>query len=160
MTIWATGVAAHDRVGSWGLRQGKGGRIVVGGDLRVPEHPEILVAGDLGVIDDDPLPQLAQPALQTGTHAGHTIANVVAGEPTERFRYHDKGTMATIGRGSAVAEIAHGPRLTGTLAWLAWMAVHIFALLGNRNRVMVALSLLFRYVAQRRGTLVVGDGGN
>lgn len=159
MTIWATGVRAHDRVSGWGLPQGRGGRIVVGGDLRVPEHPEILVAGDIGVIDDDPLPQLAQPAIQAGAHAGRTIATLVAGGATDRFRYRDKGTMATIGRGSAVADIAHGPKLTGTIAWLAWLVVHILSLLGNRNRVMVTIALAFRYVAQRRGTLVVGDGG-
>lgn len=157
MTVWATGVAAHERVKSWGLSQGKGGRIVVGGDLRVPDHPEILVAGDIGVIEDDPLPQLAQPALQTGRHAGRTIARLVAGEPTERFHYKDKGTMATIGRLSAVADIAHGPKLVGVLAWLVWMFVHVFALLGNRNRIMVSLGLAFRYLAQRRGVMVVGD---
>jgi NADH dehydrogenase len=159
MTVWATGVSAHERVKSWGLRQGKGGRIVVGGDLRVPEHPEILVAGDIGVIEDDPLPQLAQPALQSGGHAGRTIARLLAGEPTERFHYKDKGTMATIGRGSAVADIAHGPKLVGVLAWLIWMFVHVFALLGNRNRIMVSLGLTFRYLAQRRGQMVVGDPG-
>jgi NADH dehydrogenase len=157
MTIWATGVAAHDEVKKWGLRQGRSGRIVVGGDLRVPDHPEILVAGDSALIEDDPLPQLAQPALQTGQHAGRTIARLVAGEPTERFRYKDKGTMATIGRGSAVADIAHGPKLVGVLAWLTWMFVHIFALLGNRNRIVVSLGLTFRYLAQRRGVMVVGD---
>jgi NADH:ubiquinone reductase (H+-translocating) len=159
MTVWATGVAAHERVKSWGLRQGKGGRIVVGGDLRVPEHPEILVAGDIGVIEDDPLPQLAQPALQSGGHAGRTIARLLAGEPTERFHYKDKGTMATIGRGSAVADIAHGPKLVGVLAWLIWMFVHVLALLGNRNRIMVSLGLTYRYLAQRRGQMVVGDPG-
>jgi len=159
MTVWATGVSAHERVKSWGLRQGKGGRIVVGGDLRVPEHPEILVAGDIGVIEDDPLPQLAQPALQSGAHAGRTIARLLAGEPTERFHYKDKGTMATIGRGSAVADIAHGPKVVGVLAWLIWMFVHVFALLGNRNRIMVSLGLTFRYLAQRRGQMVVGDPG-
>ena len=82
---------------------------------------------------------------------------MIAGEPTERFRYKDKGTMATIGRGSAVADIAHGPKLVGVLAWLTWMLVHIFALLGNRNRVFVTLGLAFRYLAQRRGQMVVGD---
>ncbi|WP_433781719.1 NAD(P)/FAD-dependent oxidoreductase [Actinomycetospora sp. CA-101289] len=157
MTIWATGVAAHAEIGDWGLRQGRGGRILVGGDLRVPEHPEILAAGDVGLIEDDPLPQLAQPALQTGQHAGRTIARLVAGEPTERFKYKDKGTMATIGRGSAIADIAHGPKLVGVLAWLIWMFVHVFSLLGNRNRIFVSLGLTFRYLAQRRGQMVVGD---
>jgi NADH:ubiquinone reductase (H+-translocating) len=157
MTIWATGVAAHDAVKKWGLTQGRGGRIVVGQDLRVPEHPDVFVAGDIGIIDGDPLPQLAQPAIQTGAHAAKNLLAVLEGRPTTTFRYFDKGTMATIGRRSAVAEIAHGPKLTGTLAWLTWMFVHIFALLGNRNRIMVSLALMFRYLGQRRSVLVVGD---
>lgn len=157
MTIWATGVAAHDTVKKWGLNQGRGGRIIVGDDLRVPEHPDVFVAGDIGVIEDNPLPQLAQPAIQTGHQAGRNLLAVLEGRPTARFKYFDKGTMATIGRRSAVAQIAHGPRLHGTIAWLAWMFVHIFALLGNRNRIMVSLALMFRYIGQRRSVLVVGD---
>ena len=157
MTIWATGVAAHENVRKWGLRQGRGGRIVVGADLRVPEHPEIFAVGDIGVVEDAPLPQLAQPALQTGAHAAKVLTDQLAGRPTKPFHYADKGTMATIGRRSAVVEIAHGPKLVGTVAWLMWMFVHIFALLGNRNRVMVSLNLTFRYLGQRRGSLVVGD---
>jgi NADH:ubiquinone reductase (H+-translocating) len=157
MTIWATGVAAHDTVKKWGLNQGRGGRIIVGNDLRVPEHPDVFVAGDIGIIDDDPLPQLAQPAIQTGTQAGKNLLAVLEGRPTSTFKYFDKGTMATIGRRSAVAQIAHGPKLHGTIAWLAWMFVHIFALLGNRNRIMVSLALMFRYIGQRRSVLVVGD---
>ncbi|NMO93297.1 NAD(P)/FAD-dependent oxidoreductase [Actinomycetospora sp. TBRC 11914] len=157
MTIWATGVAAHDVVKKWGLTQGRGGRIVTGHDLRVPEHPDVFVAGDIGVIDGDPLPQLAQPAIQTGAHAAKNLLALLEGRPTTPFKYFDKGTMATIGRRSAVAEIAHGPKLTGTLAWLTWMFVHILALLGNRNRIMVSLALMFRYIGQRRSVLVVGD---
>ena len=116
MTIWATGVAAHDVVKKWGLTQGKGGRIIVGPDLRVPEHPDVFVAGDIGVIDDNPLPQLAQPAIQTGARAAKNLLAVLEGRPPQAFKYFDKGTMATIGRRSAVAEVAHGPKLTGTLA--------------------------------------------
>lgn len=157
MTIWATGVVAHDVVKKWGLTQGRGGRIIVGPDLRVPEHPDIFVAGDIGIIDDNPLPQLAQPAIQTGARAAKNLLAVLEGRPPSTFRYFDKGTMATIGRRSAVAEIAHGPKLTGTLAWLTWMFVHVFALLGNRNRIMVSLALMFRYIGQRRTVLVVGD---
>jgi NADH dehydrogenase len=157
MTIWATGVAAHDVVKKWGLTQGRGGRIVVGRDLRVPEHPDIFVAGDTGIIDGDPLPQLAQPAIQTGARAGDNLLALLEGRPAKTFKYFDKGTMATIGRRSAVAEIVHGPKLTGTLAWLTWMFVHVLALLGNRNRIMVSLALMFRYLGQRRSVLVVGD---
>ncbi|MCD2196444.1 NAD(P)/FAD-dependent oxidoreductase [Actinomycetospora endophytica] len=157
MTIWATGVAAHDTVKKWGLPQGRGGRIIVSDDLRVTEHPDVFVAGDIGIIDDNPLPQLAQPAIQTGAQAGRNLLALLEGRPTTPFKYFDKGTMATIGRRSAVAQIAHGPRLHGTIAWLAWMFVHIFALLGNRNRIMVSLALMFRYIGQRRSVLVVGD---
>jgi NADH dehydrogenase len=144
-------------VKKWGLTQGRGGRIVVGRDLRVPEHPDIFVAGDTGIIDGDPLPQLAQPAIQTGARAGDNLLALLEGRPAKTFKYFDKGTMATIGRRSAVAEIVHGPKLTGTLAWLTWMFVHVLALLGNRNRIMVSLALMFRYLGQRRRVLVVGD---
>ena len=86
----------------------------------------------------DALPQLAQPALQGGKHAGKQIAALVTGRPTHSFHYHDKGTMATVGRRAAIADIAlikgKSLKLTGTLAWLAWLFVHIVMLLGNRNR--------------------------
>ena len=158
LTIWAAGVAAPAAVGDWGLPQGRGGRIVVGADLRVEGHDRIFAAGDVALIGDGPLPQLAQPALQTGAHAGRQVRRLLAGEPTQPFRYHDKGTMATIGRRSAIVELPHGIRLTGTLAWFAWLALHIVSLLGNRNRVATLLNLSWRYLAwPGGGTAIVGD---
>ena len=99
----------------------------------------IFAVGDIAVNPDDPTPQLAQPALQMGTHAAAQIVRLHrAAQPTEPFTYHDKGTMATIGRRSAVVQLAQGLRLRGTLAWLAWLGLHLFYLLGGRNRVVDA----------------------
>ena len=91
-------------------------------------------AGDVAITADDPLPQLAQPAIQGGRHAGAQIRRLLAGSPTEPFRYKNKGTMATIGRSDAVVELPQGIRLTGLVAWLAWLGLHLVALMGNRNR--------------------------
>jgi NADH dehydrogenase len=158
VTVWAAGVSAPPAVAGWGLPQGRGGRISVGPDLLVEGQDRILAAGDIAVIDGHPLPQLAQPAIQTGRHAARQIRHLMAGEPTERFSYHDKGIMATIGRRSAVVQIPHAPRIKGTLAWLAWLALHLVTLLGGRNRLSALLNLSWRYLAWGRGGgVIVGD---
>lgn len=158
LTIWAAGVTASTGVGDWGLPQGRGGRIVVDDHLRVAGQPEIFVAGDLALIDGQALPQQAQPAIQTGTHAGRQIRHLLAGQPTQRFCYHDKGTMATIGRNAAVVALPLGVRLTGAPAWLAWLGLHIVMLLGNRNRLSTMLNLSWRYLAWPSGSgVIVGD---
>ena len=158
VTVWAAGVSVPSSVASWGLPQGHGGRIRVRPDLRVVGQDRVFAAGDLAVIDDQPLPQLAQPAIQTGRHAGRQIGRLMRGEPTSDFTYHDKGIMATIGRRSAVVQLAHGPRIRGTLAWLAWLALHLVTLLGGRNRLSALINLSWRYVAWGHGGgLIVGD---
>jgi NADH dehydrogenase len=160
LTVWTAGVAASSAVGSWGLPQGHNGRIVVGPDLRVAEPSgRIFAAGDIAVNPDDPSPQLAQPALQEGRHAAEQIVALVRGGSTATFRYHDKGTMATIGRRSAVVQLARPhARITGTLAWLAWLVLHLFYLLGARNRVSTMINLSWRYVAWGHGGgVIVGD---
>jgi len=158
ITVWAAGVAAGSAVAGWGLPQGKNGRIVVGPDLRVQGQDRIFAAGDIAVNPDDPAPQLAQPALQMGRHAAAQIVNLEGGKATEPFRYHDKGIMATIGRRSAVVQLAGGLRLRGTLAWLAWFALHLFYLLGGRNRVTTIINLTYRYVLWGHGgAVIVGD---
>ncbi len=158
ITVWAAGVAASPAVSGWGLPQGKHGRIVIGPDLRVQGHDRIFAVGDIALNPDDPTPQLAQPALQMGKHAAGQIVHLERKEPTETFRYHDKGTMATIGRRSAVVQLAGGLRLRGTLAWLAWFALHLVYLLGGRNRVSTLVNLTFRYVFWGRGgAVIVGD---
>jgi NADH dehydrogenase len=142
----------------WGLPQGQGGRIEVRPDLRVVGQDRIFATGDIALIEDQPLPQVAQPAIQTGRHAGRQIARLIAGRPAQPFRYHDKGIMATIGRRSAVVELPHGVRIHGTLAWLAWLGLHLFYLLGGRNRLSALLNLSYRYLIWGHGGgVIVGD---
>ena len=158
VTVWAAGVSAPGAVAAWGLPQGRGGRIEVGPDLRVTGQDRIFATGDVALIEGQPLPQVAQPAIQTGRHAGKQIALLMAGHPTQPFHYHDKGIMATIGRRSAVVELAHGARLRGTLAWLAWLGLHLFYLLGGRNRLSALLNLSYRYLVWGHGGgVIVGD---
>jgi NADH:ubiquinone reductase (H+-translocating) len=161
ITVWAAGVAASPGVPGWGLPQGKNGRILIGPDLRVQGQDRIFAAGDIALNPDDPTPQLAQPALQMGKHAAEQIVLLEHKQPTQTFRYHDKGTMATIGRRSAVVQLAGSLRLRGTLAWLAWFALHLFYLLGGRNRVSTLVNLTFRYLFWGRGgAVIVGDEPN
>jgi NADH dehydrogenase len=158
ITVWAAGVAAPPTVAGWGLSQGKAGRILIGADLRVQGQDGIFAVGDIAMNPDDPTPQLAQPAIQMGRHAAAQIVRLEKEQPTEPFKYHDKGTMATIGRRSAVVQLAQGPRLRGTLAWLAWFALHLVYLLGGRNRLSTLINLTYRYAAWGHGgAVIVGD---
>jgi NADH dehydrogenase len=158
LTVWAAGVAAPAAMADWGLPQGKGGRILVGPDLRVRGQDRIFAVGDIALNPDSPAPQLAQPALQEGRHVAAQIGRLLAREPTVPFAYHDKGIMATIGRRSAVVQFPRGMRITGTLAWLAWLALHLFYLLGYRNRISTLINLTWRYIAWGHGGgVIVGD---
>jgi NADH dehydrogenase len=157
--VWAAGVVAGELAGRLETPKTHGGRIEVSPDLSLAVHPEVFVAGDLagaalpegrGLV-----PQLAQPALQEGAHVARQIMHRLADETTEAFCYHDKGIMATIGRRAAVAELPSGITLRGTLAWLAWLGLHIVFLLGARNRVAVMLNWAWRYIWWRRGTRVI-----
>ncbi len=105
MTVWAAGVSAPELIGKLGLPTGRGGRILTGPDLLVAGQGRIFAAGDIALIDEYPLPQLAQPAIQQGRHVATQIGRLAAGQPTRPFRYHDKGIMATIGHRSAVVEL-------------------------------------------------------
>ena len=146
LVIWATGIKVPDFVAEWGLPQGKGGRIEVGADFRVRGLDNVFAVGDIA-ITPDPLPQVAQPALQGGKHVGKQIGRLLAGEATKPFRYFDKGILATIGRSSAVAQINHVPGITGFVAWLIWLFVHILFLLTTRNRIATIANLSVRYLA-------------
>ncbi|HKA25809.1 MAG TPA: NAD(P)/FAD-dependent oxidoreductase [Gaiellaceae bacterium] len=136
--VWGAGLQGNALVRSLGLELERGDRIGVDAELRVPEHPEVYVVGDIGAITDQKtsqvLPQLGSVALQSGEHAGETISRVVAGKEAEPFKYRDKGTMATIGRGSAVVQMLGGKTMKGKAAQLAWGTVHLALLPTNEDR--------------------------
>jgi NADH:ubiquinone reductase (H+-translocating) len=161
VTVWASGISATATVGGWGLPTGKGGRIEVGPDLRLAGYPQVFAVGDVAGGEagrGEPLPQVAQPAIQGGQHAGVQIRRLLAGAATEPFRYHDKGIMATIGRSDAVVQFPFGLRLRGPLAWLAWLALHVVTLVGNRNRLATLINLSVRYFSWPRSlNMIVGD---
>lgn len=158
LVIWATGVTAHGEVSGWGLEQGQGGRILVGSDLRVKGTDAVFAVGDIA-LSPKPLEQLAQPALQGGAHVAEQILRVLAGKPTKAFKYHDRGTMATIGRHAAVAQLRGGILLTGVPAWYTWIVIHIYSLLGNSNRITTMAHFISRYAwfAYRKAVPIVGD---
>jgi NADH:ubiquinone reductase (H+-translocating) len=158
LTVWAAGVAGPHSMADWGLPLGKGGRLLVGSDLRVEGSDRIFAIGDIALHQQDPAPQLAQPAIQHGKHAAEQVVRLVKGEPTQPFKYHDKGMMATIGRRSAIVQLPQGVRFTGTLAWLAWLGLHLLYLLGGRNRVATLINLSWRYLSWGHGGgVIVGD---
>jgi NADH:ubiquinone reductase (H+-translocating) len=159
VTVWAAGVAAPEPVSNWNLPQAAGGRNRIGADLRVAGQQRIFAIGDVSLIEDQALPQLAQPALQMGKHAADQVRRLAQGQATVPFRYRDKGIMATIGYRSAVVELPHRVRFRGTPAWLAWLALHIITLLGGRNRISALVNMSSRYLTwQHGGGLIVGDG--
>jgi NADH dehydrogenase len=157
LVIWAAGVSGYPLLRDWGLPLGRGGRIEVNSDLSTTNDERVFAIGDASVIVDHPLPQLAQPALQTGKHAAQQITRIHLGQPTVPFEYHNKGTMATIGRADAVVQLPNGLKLTGIFAWLGWIALHIMFLLGSRNRVQTLINLAVRYSGLGRSGVIVGD---
>ena len=136
--VWGAGLQGNELVRSLGLELERGNRIAVDDELRVAEHPEVYAVGDVAAITDaktqQVLPQLGSVALQSGEHAGETIARRVAGKDTKPFKYRDKGTMATIGRGAAVVQMLGGRTMKGKAAQGAWGAVHLALLPTNEAR--------------------------
>lgn len=156
--IWGAGVAPRAEVKTWGLPLGRGGRILMGPDCRVEGLDNVFAIGDVAVNGDKPLPQLAQPAMQQGEHVVQQIVNLEKNQPTTEFVYKDKGIMATIGRHAAIAETPQGMKMKGFPAWVAWLALHVFVLLSNRNRFSVITNLAARYLAYPKNVnLIVGD---
>jgi NADH dehydrogenase len=158
--VWAAGVQASPLARSLGTPLDRAGRVKVEGDLSIPGHPEVLVVGDLAAIEEAgrPVPGVCPAAIQEGLHAAANVARASHGEPTRPFRYLDKGDFATIGRGDAVGRLRGGLRVKGALAWIAWLAIHVYFLIGFRNRVAVLLQWAWAYVTFRRGARLITGG--
>jgi len=162
--VWAAGVAASAAADWLGVEKDRIGRVPVGPDLTVPGHPEIFVVGDTASVagkDGQPLPGLAPVAKQQGTYVARVLRARLAGKPAPPpFHYFNYGTMATIGRRSAVADFGW-LRLDGTLAWLMWGLIHISFLIGFRNRLIVMLDWMWSYVTfQSSARLITGSEQN
>jgi NADH dehydrogenase len=145
--LWAAGVEASP-LGAMLGEVDRAGRVLVAPDLSIPGHPEVFVAGDLAFVEG--VPGVAPAAMQMGRHVGRLIAT---GE-RQPFRYRDKGSLATIGRARAVADI-RGIRFSGFPAWFAWLAIHIFYLIGFRNRFFVLAGWAWHYLTFRRGARII-----
>lgn len=158
--IWTAGVTGSPLGRSLGVPLERGGRVGVMPDLTLPGHPEVFVIGDLAAARDasgNVLPGIAPVALQQGKTAGANIARAVRGEPWRPFHYHDRGTIATIGRNRAVAVI-YGRKLRGVLAWVAWALIHIMTLIDYRNRFAVMANWVYAYVTHRRPARLIRAG--
>lgn len=156
--VWAAGVRANPLADALGVPTGRGGRVTVEPDLSLPGRPDVFVVGDMAdmaAADGSRLPQLAQVAMQGGRHASEQVLRTIERRPRVPFRYLDKGTMATIGRRAAVAELPGGVELTGALAWMAWLGLHLLYLLGVRNRVSVVVNWAWNYVTWDRGPRLI-----
>lgn len=158
--LWAAGVSASPLAQKLGAPLDRAGRVIVQPDLSLPGRPEVLVVGDLASVASGgrPVPGVAPAAKQMGTHAGKCIAASVAGRQRVAFRYKDYGTLATIGRRAAVVEM-HGWRLSGTFAWCFWLSVHIFFLIGFRNRLVVLMDWAWAYFTYDRSARLINGRG-
>jgi NADH dehydrogenase len=161
--IWAAGVAASPLgksiAATANAKLDRAGRVIVNQDLWVPGTDGVFVIGDLASVSSDGklVPGLSPAAMQEGRHAAKNIMRSMRGEPTLPFRYRDKGTLATIGKAAAVADIA-GLHLSGLVAWLMWLFVHILFLIGFRNRFIVIVEWAWMYLRNDRGArLITGD---
>jgi len=158
--LWAAGVMASPLAKSLGVPLDRVGRVLVEPDLTIPGHPEVFVVGDLAAFihqTGQPLPGVCPVAIQQGRHTARNILRACAGFPLEPFRYWDKGNLATIGRAHAVADFGRF-KVSGFFAWLAWLFVHIFFLIGFRNRFIVLFEWAWAYFTFQRGArLITGD---
>jgi len=158
--LWAAGVAASPLGKKLGAPLDRAGRVLVNPDLSVPEHPEVFVIGDLAALKDENgkwLPGVAPVAMQQGKATAHNIGDDLRGEPRKNFHYWNKGNLATIGRAAAVADFGK-MHISGFLAWLSWLFIHIFFLIGFRNRLIVLIQWAWSYLTYERGArLITGD---
>jgi NADH dehydrogenase len=160
--LWGAGVSAVSLTKKLGVELGQGGRIKVNPDLSIPGHPEVFAVGDIATFIQEngkPVPGVSPAAMQMAKHAAHIIENELAfpgAVVRPPFKYWDKGTMATIGRSAAVAQIGKF-EFSGLLAWLAWLVVHLIFLVGFRNKIAVMFNWFYSYLAYKRGARIIAN---
>ena len=158
--LWGAGVQASPLARSLGVPLDRAGRVLVNADLTIPGHKDVFVLGDLAAVkqyDGSFVPGVAPAAIQEGQHTALNLERAVAGQPLRAFKYKDKGSLATIGRAAAVADFGK-IKLSGFLAWFAWLAIHIFFLIGFRNRFLVITQWAWAYLTYQRGArLITGE---
>jgi len=157
VTLWAAGVAASPLGRKLGVPTDRAGRVLVQPDLSIPGHPEVFVIGDLAALKDEHgkwLPGVAPVAMQEGRAAAETIVRDLHNKPRKNFHHHDKGSLATIGRAAAVADFGR-VHISGYPAWLAWLCIHIFFLIGFRNRLIVLIQWAWSYFTFERGARLI-----
>jgi len=163
--LWAAGVRANDLTRKLpGVELDRQGRVVVGKDCSIPGHPEVFAIGDMARFEEDgrPLPGVSPVAMQQGRYVAKIIrweAESDGRPPRVPFRYLDKGSMATIGRSRAIAMVGQTLKMRGFIAWLAWLFIHIFYLIGFRNRIVVLLNWFWSYVSYARGARLITSTG-
>jgi NADH dehydrogenase len=159
--VWAAGVATSPLLAKLGVEVDRVGRAKVEDDCSLPGHPRAFVIGDAALMlgeDGKPLPGVSPTAMQMGRHVARLIRDELSGNAARTpFRYRDKGSMATIGRSRAIAQV-NNLKLTGFLAWLAWLGVHIWYLIGFRNRLLVMIDWAWSYFTYRRGARLITGG--
>jgi NADH dehydrogenase len=159
--IWAAGVSASPLTGKLGVELDRAGRVKVNPDLSLPGHPEVFAIGDLAFLlqgNGKTVPGVSPAAMQMAQHAARIIDHELQGRPNARaaFTYWDKGTMATIGRSKAVAVVG-SIKLTGLIAWLAWLSLHLVFLIGFRNKIIVLIQWMYSYFTYKRGARIITD---
>jgi NADH dehydrogenase len=162
VVLWAAGVQASELGRQLGVPVDRAGRVPVNRDLSIPQHPEVFVIGDLAAFKDEHgnmLPGVAPVAMQEGRAVAKTISRDLRNQPRKNFHYVDKGSLATIGRAAAVAQF-RGLHVSGYFAWLGWLFVHIFFLIGFRNRLIVMIQWFWSYVTYERGARLITGSTN
>ena len=158
--LWGAGVQASPLAQSLGVPLDRAGRVLVNPDLTIPGHADVFIIGDLASLtqtNGTPVPGVAPAAMQGGAHAAANIERALGGQPLRPFHYRDKGSLATIGRAAGVGDFGR-IHLSGFIAWAAWLGIHIFFLIGFRNRLLVMLQWAWAYLTYQRGArLITGD---
>lgn len=155
--VWAAGIRGTPFAQKLGLNVDRSGRVVVGTDCAIADHPEVFAIGDMAALKDAngvDVPGLCPAAIQQGNYVATIIRKELDGKPREPFTYWDKGTMATVGRRRAIAQV-NRLQLSGVIAWLAWMAIHVFFLIGFHNRFVVMFNWAWQYLTWKRGARLI-----